>query len=132
MPEVLTEIEGLDELNLEQLREKWRTRFGMPPRIGSPQLFRLMLAWRMQMAVQGGLDPNTRAALRRSGRVVAEGQNLGQGAIIKRQWQGQEVLVEVVDGGFAWNGETFKSLSAVATAITGSRWNGPKFFGLRQ
>jgi hypothetical protein len=95
------------------------------------ELFRLMLAWRIQAAVSGGLDPATRKALRASGPIVAEGQELGIGATLRRQWQGKEVIVEVVDGGFAWEGRNFRSLSAVATAIAGTRWNGPKFFGLR-
>jgi hypothetical protein len=90
-----------------------------------------MLAWHIQAAVSGGLDPATRKALRAAGSVGAEGQELGIGATLRRQWRGAEVCVEVVDGGFNWEGRTYRSLSAAATAIAGSRWNGPKFFGLR-
>ena len=125
------EVGALERLDLFEMRALWAERFGAAPKFQSVELFRLMLAWRIQAAVLGGLDPPIRKALRRSGPVVAEGQELGTGATICRQWQGEEVVVQVRDDGFAWNGKTFRSLSAVATAITGSRWNGPKFFGLR-
>ena len=125
------EVGALARLDLFEMRVLWEDRFGAAPKFQSVELFRLMLAWRIQAMVLGALDPGTRRALRRSGPVVAEGQDLGTGATIRRQWQGEEVVVQVHDDGFAWNGTTFRSLSAVATAITGSRWNGPKFFGLR-
>ena len=131
MHDVRQEVEVLERLNLYQLRDTWAERFGPAPRFRSVELFRLMLAWRIQAAASGGLDPATRKALRASGPVVAEGQDLGVGAILRRQWQGQEVCVEVVDGGFGWEGRIYRSLSAAASAIAGSRWNGPKFFGLR-
>ena len=127
-----TEVEALARLDLHQLREEWRQRFGLPPRFRSTELFRLMLAWRIQAAALGGLDRSLRKALARSGPVEAEGLHLGVGATLRRSWQGKDVLVEVVDGGFRWDGRTYKSLSAAATAITGAKWNGPRFFGLRQ
>lgn len=131
MVDVQAEVGALEGLGLFKLRALWSERFGPAPRFQSVELFRLMLAWRIQASVYGGLDPATSKALRRSGPVVAEGQELGVGATIRRQWQGNEVVVHVGESGFLWNGATFRSLSAVATAITGSRWNGPKFFGLR-
>lgn len=131
MVEVAEEVEALERLDLFEMRALWAERFGTSPRFQSVELFRLMLAWRMQAAVHGGLHPATRKALRRSGPVVAEGQDLGVGATIRRQWQGEDVAVHVAEDGFVWNDRKFRSLSAVATAITGSRWNGPKFFGLR-
>lgn len=131
MVDLEAEVGALERLDLFEMRARWAERFGPAPRFQSVELFRLMLAWRIQAAVNGGLDAATRKTLRRSGPVVAEGQELGVGATIRRQWQGEEVVVRVGEGGFVWNGMTFRSLSAVATAITGSRWNGPKFFGLR-
>jgi hypothetical protein len=131
MREVEAEVGALMRLDLFQLRETWRERFGPPPAFRSVDLFRLMLAWRLQAAVHGGLDSETKKALRSSGPVVAEGHELGLGAVIRRQWKGREVSVEVVEGGFSYEGRTYRSLSAVASAITGTRWNGPKFFGLR-
>jgi len=91
----------------------------------------MLLAWRVQAEADGGLDPETRRALTRKGRLQAEGLNLGIGARLTRQWRGRRVEVIVEVGGFRWENRTFKSLSAAATAIAGSRWNGPRFFGLR-
>jgi hypothetical protein len=125
------EVAELETLNLHQLRDKWRERFGAPPKFRSTEMLRLLLAWRIQAVALGGLDRETRDALKRKGRVVAEGQDLGVGATLHRTWNGEEHVVTVLDKGFEWNGRTFKSLSAVATTIAGSRWNGPRFFGLR-
>lgn len=131
MHKVVEEVETLRRLDLFELRAAWSERFGPAPRFRSVELFRLMLAWRIQAEAHGGLDPAVKKALRASGPLIAEGQELGVGATFRRQWQGEEVVVNVVEGGFAWDGRIFRSLSAAATAITGSRWNGPKFFGLR-
>ena len=125
------EVAALESLNLHSLRDRWRERFGAPPKFRSTEMLRLLLAWRIQAVALGGLDAETRAALSRTGRVVAEGQDLGIGATLQRRWNGEEQVVIVVNGGFEWRGRTFKSLSAAATAIAGTRWNGPRFFGLR-
>jgi hypothetical protein len=126
-----TDVAELEALDLRALREKWRERFGAPPKFRSTEMLRLLLAWRIQAVALGGLDRDTREALSRTGRVVAEGQDLGIGATLRRTWNGEDQVVTVVDKGFEWNGRTFKSLSAAATAIAGTRWNGPRFFGLR-
>lgn len=118
--------------DLEGLRTLWRGRHGAPPPLRSVALMRQLLAWRVQAEAYGGLDPDTRRLLRLKGATRAEGLHLGIGAVLKRQWQGREVRVEVVTDGFEWDGKRFKSLSAAATAIAGSRWNGPRFFGLRE
>lgn len=124
-------IAAIEQLNLEGLREEWARRYGARPPLRSVPILRMLLAWRIQAAERGGLDAETRRALARKGRLKAEGLELGIGARLTRQWQGHthEVIVEA--GGFRWEGRTYKSLSAVATAIAGSRWNGPRFFGLR-
>lgn len=125
------EIEALERLDLEALREVWRTWFGPPPSLRSVPLLRLCLAWRLQALTHGGLDRETRRKLGRSGRVQAEGLDLGIGTKLRRPWQGRIVEVVVAQDGFIHEGERFASLSAAATAIAGSRWNGPRFFGLR-
>ena len=125
------EVAALEQLDLHQLRDKWRERFGAPPKFRSTEMLRLLLAWRIQAIALGGLDRDTRDALKRTGPVVAEGQELGIGATLRRAWNGEDHLVTIVEKGFEWNGRTFKSLSAVATTIAGTRWNGPRFFGLR-
>ena len=126
--QLVAEIEGLD---LEGLRTFWRERFGAPPQLRSAPLMRQLLAWRVQAKALGGLDEETRRALARSGPVQPEGKHLGVGARLTRIWKGREVTVMVEENGFRWDGQLYPSLSAAATAIAGTRWNGPRFFGLR-
>ncbi len=122
------EIRALERLGLHDLREVWRGRFGAPPRLRSPDLLRRCLAWRIQTLAYGGIEPGLRRRLRGEGRV---GEGLEEGGRIVREWRGQRHEVEVVDGGYLWNGRLFKSLSPIAFEITGTRRNGPGFFGLR-
>jgi hypothetical protein len=124
-------IAEIGEMDLEQLRGFWRRRYGAPPPLRSVPIMRMQLAWRVQAEVFGGLDQDTRRALARTGDVEAEGRHLGIGARLSRTWKGRQVEVVVEEQGFRWNEQIFPSLSAAATAIAGSRWNGPRFFGLR-
>ena len=128
---IADEVEALERLDLHQLRDEWRRRYGPVASFRSPELLRLMLAWRMQASAHGGLDPETRSALARKGTIEAEGRHLGIGATLRREWRGEEVVVTVTEQGFTWGERTFRSLSAAASAIAGSKWNGPRFFGLR-
>ena len=130
--ELTAAVERLETLDLEALRALWRQHFGSRLRLRSPELLRLLLAWRLQAAVHGGLDPETRRRLRRRGRVQAEGLELGVGARLRREWRGRTVEVVVEEDGFRWEERLYPSLSAAATAIAGTRWNGPRFFGLRR
>ena len=124
-------IAALGKLDLPQLRAVWSLRYGAPPATRTPELLRLMLGWRLQAEVHGGLDALSRRQLKLSGPLECEGRALGVGAKLTRQWQGERVEVVVTEDGFEWNGTSYKSLSSAATAIAGSRWNGPRFFGLR-
>ena len=121
----------LGSMDLEQLRQIWRERFGAPPPLRSEPIMRMLIAWRVQAAAFGGLDAETRKALARTGAVAAEGKHLGIGARLSRNWKGREVEVVVEEQGFRWQDRLYPSLSAAATAIAGTRWNGPRFFGLR-
>ncbi|MEO5706671.1 MAG: DUF2924 domain-containing protein [Alteraurantiacibacter sp.] len=125
-------VVAIGEMGLENLREEWRRRYGAPPRLRSVPIMRQLLAWRVQVDSLGGLDAETKRLIARSGPVEAEGKQLGVGARLTRQWQGREVTVVVEEEGFRWDDRLFPSLSAAATAIAGSRWNGPRFFGLRE
>lgn len=129
---LLREVEALVGLDLEKLRAVWQARYGAPPPLRSPELLRLMLAWRLQAEAQGAIDRATRRHLKRRGLVEAEGLHLGVGARLRREWQGRTVEVEVEAAGFRWQGRLYPSLSAAASAIAGTRWNGPRFFGLRE
>jgi hypothetical protein len=103
-------------------------------------LFRI-LAYRFQAERLGDLDPESQRILDRSGspeqaskRAVdasSHANNIRPGTVLGREWKGQMHRVAVLADGFTWNGNTYPSLSKVAFAITGTRWNGPRFFGLR-
>lgn len=122
---------SFSDMGLGQLRGEWLSRFGAPPKLRSPELLALMLAYRIQAAVEGGIDAELRRTLRRplAGKTSSV---LTPGTKLSREWQGvrHEVTVEP-SGRIRWRGQDYKSLSQAARAITGSRWNGPRFFGLR-
>ena len=124
-------VAEIETLNLDCLRAFWRERYGAPPPLRSEPIMRQLLAWRVQAQAMGGLDAEARKALARSGPVQPEGKHLGVGARLTRIWKGREVMVVVEEKGFRWDDQLFPSLSAAATAIAGTRWNGPRFFGLR-
>lgn len=131
-------VAGLSDLKLETLRDLWRDRFGEPPPLRSTDLMRRVLAERLQQAAYGG-DPELdrrlaqAAARHRPGRrPVVRTVAFKPGSRLEREWQGQRHQVEIVEGGYIWSGRTCKSLSQVARLITGVRWNGPRFFGLRE
>ena len=124
-------IARIEAIDLDALRAEWRQRYGAPPALRSEPILRMLLAWRVQAETFGGLDKETRQALSRSGPVQAEGRHLGIGATLTRNWKGREVSVVVEEDRFRLEDRLFPSLSAAATAIAGSRWNGPRFFGLR-
>lgn len=132
------DLEALTGLGVEKLRALWRERLGQaPPPIRSGDILRRALAERLQQAVFG-VDPalerdliNLARRHRPGKRLAATGPNLAPGAQLLREWGGQRHCVEVAAEGFIWNGATYDSLSQIATLITGTRWNGPRFFGLR-
>lgn len=123
-------LQLLETAGLEDLRAEWeRLKFGEAPRLRSPDLLRRVIAWRLQAAAHGGLDRRTRRIL--AGRDGGREQQLRPGTLLVREWQGVRHEVHVTADGYIWQGRTIDSLSAVARAITGTRWNGPRFFGLR-
>ena len=127
--DLATEVRCLQDLDLQTLRSEWRRRLGTPPQTRSAELLRFILAWHIQADVFGGLDADLRKRLRGSTRSMPPA--FSAGAKLVREWQGErhEVLVEAE--GFVYRGKRYGRLSSIARAITGSRWNGPRFFGLR-
>jgi len=124
------------------ISEPLHTAFGRPApaHLARHLLFR-SLAYRLQADRLGDLDRESQRLLDRSGSPEKAGRTavdlsrqtteLRPGTILGREWNGQMQQVAVLADGFAWNGNTYPSLSKAAFAITGTRWNGPKFFGLR-
>jgi hypothetical protein len=125
-------VAAISTMELEALRASWVERYGAPPSLRSVPIMRMLLAWRVQAEALGTFDDNTRKLLARKGSPQPEGQHLGVGARLTRSWKGREVEVVVAQGGFRWEDCIYPSLSAAATAIAGSKWNGPRFFGLRE
>ena len=134
---VLPSLEALGELTAKELRKLYEQHFDhAPPKNASAGFLRYNLAWARQ-AIELGHDP---MALRKilidqlqtSLGVNARKPQLSPGTRLIREWRGLVYEVMVTDGGYVWEGRTHKSLSPIATAITGTRWSGPKFFGIKR
>jgi hypothetical protein len=136
------EIARLRDLDAGALRVRWQGAFGRRAPAHLPRhLLCRVLAYRLQADALGDLDGESQRLLDGLDTAVTAGQrppkpakpaiSLRPGTVLGREWNGHMHRVVVLVEGFAWNGKTFASLSAVASAITGTRWNGPKFFGLR-
>ena len=139
------EIAHLRGLNLKELRSRWHGVFQRPaPAHLTQHLLFAVIAYRLQADRFGDLDRATRQMLdglgtKEVGRALSarlasfdqKRAKLTPGTMLVREWDQQSHRVMVLAEGFAWNGQTFDSLSKVAFAITGTKWNGPRFFGLR-
>lgn len=148
---VEADLARLAALDLAALRKRWRRVLGRPApeHLTRPLLHRL-LAYRIQAAAFGDLDRETVRRLdrlaqgennERDGKVVGAGAlalslpsapGRRPGTVLVREWRGALQRVTVLERGFAWNNVSYDSLSKVARAITGTNWNGPRFFGLRE
>ena len=139
------EIAHLRGLDLKGLRSRWQSVFQRPSPDHLPRhLLFAIIAYRIQADRLGDLDHETKQVLDRtvsnetgaasSARLVSFDQKrteLTPGTVLVREWDRHSQRVMVMADGFAWNGQTYDSLSKVAFAITGTKWNGPRFFGLR-
>ena len=145
------EIGQVADLSREDLVTAWQKMFGaLPPKGAKRGILERAFAYRLQARAFGGLKPATRKKLLamaaegkaaepaapEAGKPPAAAGQRRNGATLKpgmkliREWNGIVHQVDVIEGGFVWNDRTMKSLSAVARAITGARWSGPRFFGL--
>ena len=142
---VLSIVGGLEGHDLNGLRRQWRAHLGgEPPAHLQRWLLMRVLAYRLQVDAFGGLDKSIQRMLRskKGGDAVTPfdrrapqtraGVGLRAGALLVREWNGKLERVMVLEDGFAWNGRSYGSLSQVAGAMTGTNWNGHRFFGLRQ
>jgi hypothetical protein len=134
------EIAALSKASIEDLCERWKTLYGKEPsaHIGRSFVIRA-IAYRLQEKAFGGLKPSTRRLLARVAEATAAGSSpksssvrkAEPGTILVREWQGSTHRVTVLGDGISFKGKRFRSLSEIARKITGSRWSGPRFFGLR-
>src|ERR1700730_15694659 len=132
---VAAEIERMRSLSGAALRRRWEAEFGRPlPRSPSAELLRRMIANRIQEEAFGTLDRATLKLLdglaRRGGARRGE-RNLKIGTVLVRDYQGRRHTVTVAPEGYVWEGEPYSSLSAIARVMTGTVWNGPRFFAVK-
>lgn len=126
------EILRIGELSITQLRHEWRKVMGGDAPAGlTKDLLARALAYRLQEDVFGGLSARAKKALRDHAKPTKAPRQVKAGSIIVREYRGILHEVLVVPDGFCWQGKTFGSLSVIAKEITGTNWNGPRFFGLR-
>lgn len=139
-PAVEAELEGLPTTPIAQLRIRYRVLFRTePPKAFGPDLLRRSIAQRIQERVYGGLSVETRPLLNQLVKAAIAKPNgrlelprrIKPGSELARTWKGKSYRVTVMTQGFAYDGKPFASLSEIASEITGTNWNGPRFFGLR-
>jgi plastocyanin len=135
------EIGRLPNLSLLELRNRWKTLFGRPaPKSLRRTFLARAVAYQLQVEAYGGLSVATKRRLREIAIAVRNGDanaipgssRIKPGTQMIRQWQNATHTVTALADGFEWNGRTYKSLSAVANAITGTNWNGFSFFGIKR
>ncbi len=139
--EGLTEkLAALADLDAASLRREWRRLYrSHPPLHIRRDLLVLAIAWKLQERVHGGLTAAQKRRLANIGEELRKNGNLSTGPAIRlkpglmlvREWRGETHTVLVLEDGFEWNGQRRCSLSAIAREITGTRWSGPLFFGLK-
>jgi hypothetical protein len=134
-------LAALKTATTPELKAQWRDLFDSEPPPFNRRYLESRLAYRIQELAYGGLKPETIRRLERLGedldggdrkksRMRADAMPIA-GTRLIREWQGVEYVVTVTADGFEWQGRPYKSLSAIARAITGTRWNGWVFFGLK-
>jgi hypothetical protein len=139
-PALEAELDRLAVMPIAQLRVRYRELFRAdPPKAFGPDLLRRSVAHRIQEKAYGGLSRSTQRLLGQLMKAFSAKQNgklalprrIKPGSILVREWKGRSHRVMVLADGFAHDGATYSSLSEIAGLITGTRWNGPRFFGLR-
>lgn len=139
MARIEVKVARLGDLDLAVLQARWRSVTGKAAPAAVPKgLLLRMLAYRLQADALGDLDADTARFLDRiasspttAAVPLPDRERIGGGGVLVREWEGVTHRVMALKDGYAWNGGTYRSLSEVARAITGVRWNGPRFFGLR-
>ncbi|GAA4819538.1 DUF2924 domain-containing protein [Sphingosinicella ginsenosidimutans] len=126
-------LQEIASMSRTELQDRWAKLTGRPVPKLSIAMLRLALGYELQARAKGGLSRTARQQLDGSGDARPQAMPLTPGLRLVREWQGKVHVVTVDDAGaIHWNGQRWKSLSEVARAITGTRWSGPAFFGLKQ
>ena len=140
-PAVEAELDRLPKMRIVDLRARYRELFrAEPPKAFGPDLLRRSIAHRIQERAYGGLsrehqrllDQLVKAAKAKPNGRLELPQRIKPGSELVRTWNRRTYRVVVLEGGFAHEGQTYQSLSEIASEITGTKWNGPRFFGLRR
>jgi hypothetical protein len=133
MAESLEEqLAELDRLSLAELRVRWASLTGRVVPKASTGMLRLALAYEIQARAMGGLSRTTQQRLAQCAAARTNTRQTSPGMRLVREWNGAAHIVTIGEAGeVRWNGKTWRSLSEVARAITGTRWSGPAFFGLK-
>ena len=139
---VLSRLADLKAMSVKDLKAEWENLIGSAAPNNSRTFLEIRIAYRIQELTYGGPDRETRRMLdlladevegrARRKNQIADPRNPVIGTKLIREWDGVEHTVTFLKDGFEWDGGRYKSLSAVARAITGTRWNGYRFFGLRE
>lgn len=131
----LPNLEAIEAMDREALIAAWSDIFDTPvPKSLSQPFLRRFLAFEVQTRRFGGLPKTFLKDLARQTAATSHGNGPGiePGGRLLREWDGVTHSIEVTECGYRWNGQTFRSLSSVARAITGAHWSGPRFFGLAE
>jgi hypothetical protein len=129
----------LEAMDYSALRDEWRRLYrSQPPKRVARELLLLGIAWKVQEKAYGGHSAAIRRRLANLSNALGEGSDIRQsrtaqlkpGAKLIREWHGRSHTVIALEDGFEWQGERWRSLSVIARKITGTRWSGPRFFGL--
>lgn len=127
-------IGALQHMTRQELLSEWARAIGDTTPSGlSVSIMRRALGYHLQCAEHGGLSRGVKRALGRAAarNTAQSGRGISLGARLVREWNGVNHVVDVVDGGFLYKDRRYRSLSAIAIVITGARWSGPRFFGLK-
>lgn len=137
---IKAEIQRINVMRKAELRTLWREMFKSdPPKAFGPDLLRRSLAYKIQERALGGLSPRAKSVLaeairqinRRPSARIELPRRIKSGAVLIREWKGTIYRVTVVEDRFLYDGKIYSSLSEIALLITGTKWIGPRFFGLR-
>lgn len=132
-------LHALSDMEIPDLRVEWRRLYrSHPPKRIRRDLLELGVAWKLQEAALGGMSTSLKRRINDLARTMETKGDLAKaravvlkpGAQLVREWRGETHDVQVLEDGYQWRGRAWRSLSVIAREITGTRWSGPRFFGL--